>query len=134
MTERSSSKRHDMGVCVNAGDIGETCRTRGRHYRQNKRSLQKAVSSSLRYCTSEKKSSLHWAGFLGGTFINPHMHTFTVQGCPVCNQRLCLTSQKFEVEHASTSASIDRRVTTHKKTAPTVSDVTLQISPDVRSL
>ncbi len=120
--KRSSAKRHNVSVHVNAGDTGEACTTRGRLAAKmtdpfESRTIQSEVS---RFRKSHLCVSLDfWVVHL---FI-PHMHTFTVQGCPVCKQRLCL-HLKVGGQMASTLAAIDCKLQS-TRAAPSVSGVTL---------
>lgn len=89
--------------------------------RQNKRSLE-AVPSSLevpRVRKSHLLTSVWISGWYVYIFFSPptlHMHTFTVQGCSVCNQRLCFFFFFYVSRvRGQTCLSRDRpQVTTHE--------------------
>lgn len=71
--KRSSSKRHNASVCVDAGDTGEACRTCGRLAAEMTDPF-KAVPSSLRYRTSGRVTfALVW---ISGWYIYL-LHTCT---------------------------------------------------------
>lgn len=98
-------------------DTGEACRTRGR---QNERSLHG------RYHAVRGTALEYWVIFASVVccffflfffsrwyiWIIPHMHTFTVQGCPVCHQRL---KSSEVVTCRDLGGRIDRKVTMHEK-------------------
>lgn len=100
MRKRSSSKRHNVSVCVNAGDAGETCRTCGL---QNERSLRKRYHPSLRYRTCERVTFASvwisgWYTYLFHTCTHSQFRDaqFVIS--------VCVYVSRFEVKHASTAS------------------------------
>lgn len=101
-------------------DTGEACRTRGPPKWEIP---SRAVPCSPRYRALSIESSLRQSYFVFVFFcwfffsrwyiwIIPHMHTFTVQGCPVCHQRL---KSSEVVTCRDLGGRIDRKVTMHEK-------------------
>lgn len=126
MRKRSSSKRHNVSVCVNAGDTGEACKTRGRLTAKMRDpfgsgTIQSEVPHASERVTFASVWISGWYIYLFHTCTHSQFRDaqFVVS--------VCVYVSKFEVKHASTSAGIDRKVTTHEKTAPTVSGVTLYV-------
>lgn len=93
MRKRSSSKRHSGSVSANAGRTGEACRTRG--HRATKTTHPSESGTVQSEAGRFRESQLYIAlDFWPLPFFTPHMHTFTVQGCSVWNQRLCSPAQR----------------------------------------
>lgn len=101
--KRSSSRRHSVSVCVNAGrKTGEACTTCGRFFcRQNQRSLWKRYRP-VWGTALQKESPSRRSGFLAGTFINStHAHSEFRDAHFATS--VCVHVSHFQVKRASTA-------------------------------